>query len=206
QQGLRVIVGSRHAADGEAVAGRLRTAGHQAQGIEIDVARPESVAAAIETLHQLGTHVDVLINNAGVYPHGTVLDTPMDVMGDAYEIHVFSPMALIRACVPAMIAAGYGRVVNVSSGLGQMSDGLGGAAPYSMTKAALNALTLQTANETKGNIKVNAVCPGWVQTRMGGEGAPRSVDQGAASVIWAAVLPDDGPTGGFYRDGQQIAW
>ena len=206
QRGLRVIVASRNGVDGETVAARLRTAGHDAQALEINVADPDSIAKAVDVLRQRDEHIDVLVNNAGVYPHGTLLSTPMDVMRETYEVHLFGPMALCRTFVPGMLAAGYGRIVNVSSGLGQMSDGLGGSAPYSMSKAALNALTLQLANETKTTVKINAVCPGWVKTRMGGEGATRTVEQGAAGVIWAATLPDDGPTGGFFRDGQPLAW
>ena len=106
-----------------------------------------------------------------------------------------------------MLEQGWGRIVNVSSGMGQLKD-MGGLWPgYRMSKAALNALTRIAADELgPGGIKVNAVCPGWCRTDMGGRSAERSVDQGAEGIVWAALLPDDGPTGGFFRDGKAIDW
>ena len=106
-----------------------------------------------------------------------------------------------------MQARGYGRIVNVSSGLGQIS-GMGGSWPgYRMSKAALNALTRIVAAEVgSANIKVNAMSPGWVRTDMGGQGAPRSVAQGADTIVWLATLPDDGPSGLFFEDRKPIAW
>jgi NAD(P)-dependent dehydrogenase (short-subunit alcohol dehydrogenase family) len=105
-----------------------------------------------------------------------------------------------------MIARGYGRIVNLSSGYGSFAEGLEGPAAYSLSKAALNALTVRLAREARGDVKVNAACPGWVRTRMGGDTAPRAVEEGANTIVWLATLPADGPSGGFFRDRRAISW
>jgi NAD(P)-dependent dehydrogenase (short-subunit alcohol dehydrogenase family) len=105
-----------------------------------------------------------------------------------------------------MVERGWGRVVNVSARYGLFSEGLKGPAPYSLSKAALNALTRKLADEVPATVKVNAVSPGWVRTRMGGPAAPRAVEQGAASVVRLATLGDDGPTGRMFYDDQPVDW
>jgi NAD(P)-dependent dehydrogenase (short-subunit alcohol dehydrogenase family) len=114
---------------------------------------------------------------------------------------------MCQAFLPLMKKNDYGRVVNVSSGMGQLND-MGGAWPaYRISKTALNALTRIFAAELAGtNVKVNSVCPGWVRTAMGGRSATRSLQEGAAGIVWAATIEDDGPTGGFFRDGERIEW
>ncbi|HEX5871127.1 MAG TPA: SDR family NAD(P)-dependent oxidoreductase, partial [Longimicrobium sp.] len=116
------------------------------------------------------------------------------------------PIRLIRALVPNMVARGYGRIVNVSSGWGSFAEGMGGPGAYGVTKAALNAMTVRLSNELPASIKVNAMCPGWVRTRMGGDAATRTPDEGADTAVWLATLPDDGPTGVFFRDRKPIEW
>lgn len=105
-----------------------------------------------------------------------------------------------------MVERGYGRAVNVSSGYGSFAEGLEGPAAYALSKVALNAHTLRLASEVSGDVKVNAACPGWVRTRMGGSGATRSVEQGADTIVWLATLDGDGPSGGFFRDRERIGW
>jgi NAD(P)-dependent dehydrogenase (short-subunit alcohol dehydrogenase family) len=105
-----------------------------------------------------------------------------------------------------MVARKYDRVVNVSSGWGAFSEGMSRPASYSITQAALNALTLSLARGTSGDVKVNACSPGWVRTRMGGSGADRSPEEGADVIVWLATLPREGPDGGFFRDRTQLAW
>ena len=111
-----------------------------------------------------------------------------------------------QAFIPLMQSGSYGRIVNVSSGAGALNEMGGGTPAYSISKAGLNVLTIKLAAAVSGNFLVNAVCPGWVRTDMGGSNAPRSVAEGAASVVWAALLPESGPSGGFFRDGKPIAW
>ncbi|HKS17112.1 MAG TPA: SDR family NAD(P)-dependent oxidoreductase, partial [Planctomycetota bacterium] len=106
----------------------------------------------------------------------------------------------------SMLKRGYGRVVNVSSGYGSFAEGLNGPAPYSLSKAVLNALTLKLSSDVKGDVKVNAACPGWVRTRMGGPEADVSAEEGADTTVWLATLPSSGPNGGFFRRRKKIAW
>jgi NAD(P)-dependent dehydrogenase (short-subunit alcohol dehydrogenase family) len=123
----------------------------------------------------------------------------------ALEINTLGPFRICQAFVPAMVRRGYGRVVNVSSGGGSFGEGMGPVA-YGASKAALNALTVKVAEVARGDVKVNAMCPGWVRTGMGGAGAPRSPEQAADTMVWLATLPPDGPNGGFFRDRKPIPW
>jgi NAD(P)-dependent dehydrogenase (short-subunit alcohol dehydrogenase family) len=126
---------------------------------------------------------------------------------ETFKTNTLGPLQLIQAVVPHMKARGYGRIVNLSSGAGQLADMGGGFPAYRMSKAALNALTRIAAAELgPGDIKINAMCPGWVKTAMGGPGATRSVEKGAETAVWLATLPADGPTGGFFRDRKPIPW
>lgn len=201
-RGYRVLLGSRELAHGEREAATLRSAGGDVTAVALDVAHQASVDALAEQCRG----VDVLINNAAVCPEGGVVETSPAALEEAVAVNLLGPWRLLRAVLPHMVQRRFGRVVNVSSGWGSFEDGLDGPAAYSVTKAALNALTLVASRGLPANVKVNAVCPGWVRTRMGGAGADRDVDQGAAGVVWLATLPADGPTGGFFRDGERIAW
>ncbi|WP_147124456.1 SDR family NAD(P)-dependent oxidoreductase [Shimia ponticola] len=164
----------------------------------LDLAEPEA-------RHLPDTGFDILINNAGV-----LFDRPLLADPDGYRLSmsvmVDGPYDLIRQIGPAMAARGYGRIVNVSSGWGSFSEGLGGGGAYGMAKAALNGLTVLAARELPSAVKVNAMCPGWVHTRMGGQSAPRTPQEGADTALWLATLDDSGPTGGFFRDQKPINW
>jgi NAD(P)-dependent dehydrogenase (short-subunit alcohol dehydrogenase family) len=168
----------------------------------LDVTDPDSVAQAVAELGRL----DVLVNNAGIlydtWQSPSTAD--LDQVREAFDVNVLGAWRVTQAALPLMGAGG--RIVNVSSGAGMLT-GMGAGTPaYGVSKAALNALTLKFAAELRGRgILVNAVCPGWVATDMGGPGG-RPVEQGAASVLWAVDLPDDGPTGGFFRDGRRLEW
>jgi NAD(P)-dependent dehydrogenase (short-subunit alcohol dehydrogenase family) len=168
QQGLRVLVGARVPASGAEAVARLRADGAEASLLPLDLARPEAVDAALATLARDHIHVDVLVNNAGVYPAGGLLEVSIETLRETMEVNVVGPIELCRALVPAMLRARYGRIVNVSSGLGSFDAGLRGPAAYSLSKASLNALTLVLSHELSGDVKVNSVDPGWVKTRMGG--------------------------------------
>jgi NAD(P)-dependent dehydrogenase (short-subunit alcohol dehydrogenase family) len=113
---------------------------------------------------------------------------------------------MIQHALPAMNSHGWGRIVNISSGMGQLSEMGGGSVAYRLSKTAMNAITRFANAEAKPNVKINSICPGWVRTDMGGASAPRTLEQGASGVVWAATLPDNGPSGGFFRDGKAIAW
>lgn len=203
-QGHEILLGSRDRGRGEEAAAELADAGGDVRVIQVDVADAESIDRCIAEVADPG--VDVLINNAGIYPSGSVLDGDPEDYRRCMDVHLHGPLRLIQGLVPGMVDRGGGRVVNVSSGSGSFGEGLEGPAPYCISKAALNALTVKLAEELPDTVKVNTLCPGWVRTRMGGSNANRSVEEGARGVVWAATLPDDGPTGGFFRDGEPIPW
>ena len=196
RNGHEVILGSRDKAKGERVARGLRV-------VQLDVADQASVERAAREID----HVDILVNNAATlydtWASGT--DADLDQVHEALETNLFGAWRTAQACLPLLRRSQHGRVVNVSSGSGSIS-GMGAGAPaYSVSKAALNALTRILAAELRRDrILVNAVCPGWVATDMGQGGRP--VSEGAAGIVWAAELPDDGPSGGFFRDGRPLAW
>ncbi|HYJ47786.1 MAG TPA: SDR family NAD(P)-dependent oxidoreductase, partial [Pyrinomonadaceae bacterium] len=126
---------------------------------------------------------------------------------EAFETNTLGAWRMCQAFIPLLRRSAHGRVVNVSSESGSLASMGGGTPAYSVSKAALNALTRMLADELKSSgVLVNSVCPGWVATEMGGRDAPRSVEEGAASVVWAATIPDGGPTGGFFRDGEPLPW
>ena len=195
-QGLEVIVGSRDLAAGQTIANQIG-----AQAIALDVSDPASIAQAVADAGP----IDVLVNNAGILGQGSVLDDPVEFSA-SMDVMVRGPYLLMHHLVPHMRAQNYGRIVNLSSGWGSFAEGLQGPASYGVAKAALNALTVASAATLPSTIKVNAMCPGWVRTRMGGSGATRSPEQGADTAIWLATLDQNGPTGGFFRDRASIDW
>ena len=206
-QGLRVVLASRDLPDGDRAARDLGSgATADILVVQLDVSDQDSIVACSEELTKRNVHVDVLVNNAAICPDGSVLELDHAIAENALRTNLAGPFWLIRAFVPAMVRAGYGRVVNVSSEWGSFAGGLGGPLGYSLTKAALNVLTIKLAREVSDDIKVNAACPGWVRTRMGGTAAPRSVEQGAETIVWLATLPPNGASGGFFRDKQTIPW
>jgi NAD(P)-dependent dehydrogenase (short-subunit alcohol dehydrogenase family) len=153
--------------------------------------------------------VDVLVNNAAILlgEDEGMLETPIADLRATFETNVMGAIAVSQAFVPGMVERGHGRIVNVSSQAGQLSSMETYAPAYSISKAALNAFTRQLAAETKGtDVLVNSACPGWVRTDMGGPGAPRSVEEGADTIIWLATLAPKGPTGGFFSDRRKIDW
>jgi NAD(P)-dependent dehydrogenase (short-subunit alcohol dehydrogenase family) len=131
----------------------------------------------------------------------------MNMVRETVETNVYGPLLLCQALVPLMERNGHGRIVNVSSGMGQLSDMGSGNPAYRLSKTALNAVTAMVSAQVRGrNILVNSMCPGWVRTDMGGSAAPRSVEQGADTALWLGTLPDEGPTGGFFRDRKPVSW
>ena len=167
--------------------------------------RPEK---AVREAQRRFERIDVLVNNAGVH-YDTwqgVCDADWRIVREAFETNLFGAWRMAQAVAPLMKAAKWGRIVNVSSEAGSLASMGAGTPAYATSKAALNALTRILAAELHGTgVLVNSVCPGWVATDMGGSGG-RPVEDGAASILWAVTIPDDGPTGGFFRDGKPLRW
>lgn len=213
RNGLLAVLGSRDVAKGRAAAATLASEGLEPPVVALDVRDSDSIRAAVDEVMHLFGRIDVLVNNAGILKEGQtpeeskVIEVSPALVIETYETNAVGPLRMIQAVVPIMLKGGYGRVVNLSSGAGQLSDMGAGYPAYRMSKAALNALTRVTAAELGPTpIKVNAMCPGWVRTDMGGANATRSVEQGAETAVWLATLPEAGPTGGFFRDKAPIAW
>ena len=206
QRGFTAVLGSRDLEKGRAAAEGL--GGLDVDPRRLDVADPGSVRELASELEDAYGRLDVLVNNAATLydTWQTGVDADLDVVHEALETNLFGAWRTAQACLPLLRRSEHGRIVNVSSGGGALSSMGAGTPAYSVSKAALNALTRILAAELRGDrILVNAVCPGWVATDMGGPGG-RPVEQGGASVMWAVLLPDDGPTGGFFRDGRQLDW
>ncbi len=205
-----VVLGSRDLAKGQHAADELRAHGADVEVHQLVVTVASSIAELRTSAEQRWGRVDVLVNSAGIIgsPNDlSVLKMTDRQLEDTLENNFFSALHMCQALVPLMKRANFGRVVNVSSGMGQLSEMGAGAPPYRFSKAALNVLTRILSVELEGtNVLVNSVCPGWVRTDMGGESAPLSLSEGASGIVWAATLPDGGPTGGFFRRGEALPW
>jgi NAD(P)-dependent dehydrogenase (short-subunit alcohol dehydrogenase family) len=206
--GLRVILTARDRLKAELAARGLRDAGVVVAS-RLDVTSTASIQALAAELAAQDDHVDVLVNNAAILlDEGRgIIDLAADDLRRTFETNLFGAVAVSQAFVPGMVSRGYGRIVNVSSAAGQLASMNTYAPAYSMSKAALNAFTRQLAAATKGTgVLVNSADPGWVRTGMGGRNAPRSVEEGADTIVWLATLGAKGPTGGFFSDRKPIAW
>jgi NAD(P)-dependent dehydrogenase (short-subunit alcohol dehydrogenase family) len=182
--------------------------GRETLGLACHVGEWDAIPGFIDAVLERFGRIDVLVNNAGIHYDSDETATTADwrIVREAFEVNLFGAWRVAQAIAPMMRAARYGRIVNVSSQAGSLSTMSGGTPAYSTSKAALNALTRVLAGEFAGTgVLVNSVCPGWVATDMGGRGG-RPVAEGAAGIIWAATLPENGPTGGFFRDGKPLAW
>jgi len=192
---------------GHAVLASARTPDDVAP-VRLDVTREADIQQVRELVAERYGRLDVLINNAAItydtWQRPSTAD--LDVVRQAAETNLYGAWRLTQVLLPLLRASEHPRIVNVSSEAASFASMGSGTPAYTVTKAALNAVTVMLAGELRRDrILVNAVCPGWVATDMGGPGG-RPVAAGAASVIWAATLPDDGPTGGFFRDGRRLPW
>jgi NAD(P)-dependent dehydrogenase (short-subunit alcohol dehydrogenase family) len=208
--GIRVVLTARDETQGGAATKKLRGDGLDVDFHVLDVTSEGSIRTLAGWLEATCKRCDVLVNNAGIMadPRGSrVLDSRLQTWRDTLETNVIGPLLLIQALVPLMKKHRYGRIVNLSSGQGQLADMGPGTPAYRVSKTSLNALTRTLAAElASSGILVNSMCPGWVKTDMGGAGAPRTVEQGADTAVWLATLPDGGPSGGFFRDRKAIPW
>ena len=206
--GFIVLLTARNAGKAKASADALRSAG-RVEALVMDVADANSIANAAAEVAKQYERLDVLINNAGINYDTWETVANADINGTVMETittNLLGPWRVCQAFLPLLRKSRAGRIVNVSSESGSLADMGAGPPAYQVTKAALNALTRTLAGELRGSrILVNSVCPGWVATDMGGSGG-RPVADGAAGIVWAATLPQDGPTGGFFRDGKPLPW
>jgi len=207
-RGFIVILTARDEAKALVAADELNTAG-RIEPLVLDVADGGSIARAGADVTEEFGYLDVLINNAAIHYDTWERVENADIDGavkEAIATNLLGPWRMVQAFLPLLRKSRAARIVNVSSESGSLAHMGAGPPAYQVTKAALNALTRTLAGELKGaGILVNAVCPGWVATDMGGPGG-RPVRDGAAGIVWAATLPDDGPTGGFFRDGKPLPW
>lgn len=206
--GHKVILSSRDSHKGQTALQSIQQDGYDLIFHQLDVTDQASIQALKNWIGDQFGRLDILVNNAGINydTWHTALNADLREAHQTIEANLFGPWYLSQALLPLMQKNNFGRVVNVSSGAGAL-NGMGSGTPaYSISKAGLNVLTIKLAAEVGGGILVNAVCPGWVRTDMGGSNATRSVAEGAAGIIWAATLPAGGPSGGFFRDGKPINW
>jgi len=207
--GLRVLLAARDRARGQVAVAALRHEGLEVDFHRLDVTDQTSVRRLVKDVADRMGRVDVLVNNAAIYVDRglSAVEVDLALVRQTMETNFYGPLRLCRLFVPLMQRHGYGRIVNVSSRMGSLHHMGGGALAYRTSKTALNALTRVLAADLAGtNILVNSVDPGWVRTEMGRAHAARSVEEGADTAVWLATLPDDGPTGGFFRDRQPAHW
>lgn len=211
--GLIAVLAARDLEKGKVAAAALAAEELDVPIVALDVTDADSIRAAVAEVRGLFGRIDVLVNNAAILKEGllpedtSVLDVSGDLVNQTFLTNTVGPLRMIQATVPGMRERGYGRIVNLSSGAGQLAEMGSGFPAYRLSKSALNALTRTTAAELGAHeIKINSVCPGWVRTDMGGPHATRTVEHGAETAVWLATLPEDGPTGGFFRDMKPIPW
>ncbi|HEX8180910.1 MAG TPA: SDR family oxidoreductase [Pyrinomonadaceae bacterium] len=208
-RGCTTMLGARDAQKGAAAANALQQSGLKVISVQLDVTDQQTIDAAKHLIAERFGKLDVLVNNAAIlYDSWQRAERAnLDTVRAAFETNTLGAWRMCQTFSPLLRKSEHARIVNVSSESGSLTLMGGGTPAYSVSKAALNALTRMLADELRpARILVNSVCPGWVATEMGGADAPRTVEEGAASVMWAVTLPDDGPTGGFFRDGEPLAW
>ena len=203
ERGHTVLLTARSAGAAAAAARAIN-----AEPLQLDVTDPASIAAAARQVAGRYGRLDVLVNNAAI-TYDTwqrAVDADLAVVREAAETNLYGPWLMVQQFLPLLRASEHPRIVNVSSEAASLASLGGGTPAYTASKVALNALTRMLAAELRrDHVLVNAVCPGWVATDMGGPGG-RPVEAGAASVVWAATLPGSGPVGGFFRDGRPLPW
>jgi len=211
RQGLVVVLTSRDQDKGLKTAADFQKQELPVRFHPLDVTSASSIRALASFIEREFGRCDILVNNAGIFPDdyesSSILHSDLQTIRTAMETNVYGPILMCQALIPLMKKNNYGRIVNFSSGMGQLSDMNGGSPGYRISKTAVNAVTRIVHDEIQGqNILVNSMCPGWVKTDMGGPGAPKSVEDGADTAVWLATLPDGGPSGKFFRERKEIPW
>jgi NAD(P)-dependent dehydrogenase (short-subunit alcohol dehydrogenase family) len=207
--GFKAILASRDPEMSHEAAQKLKESNLDVSFVVMDVDNQESIRQAAMTVNERYGRLDVLINNAGVYldENEKLLTMEPSILEGTMTTNFFGAYHVIRSFIPLMEKQGYGRIINVSSEYGAMSEmSYQGVGAYKLSKLALNGLTRLVAAEINGDIKINAVDPGWVSTDMGGPSAPRTPKQAAESILWLATIGPEGPNGEFFRDGRRIDW
>src|SRR6058998_3462688 len=207
-KGFHVFIGARNQDAGRKAADEIAKKGGKATFLKIDVAENSSVTAAARKFAKAADHLDVLVNNAGIIVDGDngILEISDDLFRNTLETNTLGALRVTRAFAPILRKSKAPRVINVSSGGGQLTGGADGWAPaYCISKTALNGVTSQLATALP-KFAVNSVCPGWVRTDMGGQGAARSVEEGADTIVWLATDARQNLTGKFLRDRKEIPW
>lgn len=208
-KGFKVILTSRNSKMGHEATQKLKESNLDVSFMVMDVDNQESIRQSAITVNERYGRLDVLINNAGMYldENEKLLNMSPSILEGTMATNFFGAYHVIRSFIPLMERQGYGRIINVSSEYGAMSEmSYQGVGAYKLSKLALNGLTRLIAAEITGDIKINAVDPGWVSTDMGGPSAPRTPKQAAESILWLATIGPEGPNGEFFKDGKRIDW
>ncbi len=211
EQGITVLVSARTKADADSAAGQLKELGIDALGVELEVTNGKHIAALAKWIGEEYGKLDILVNNAGIWAEPAKVEGAFET---TFEVNTFAPYHITEALLPLLLESDAGRIVNQSSALGSIQFLLSNelaqrlATPaYAASKAALNMLTVYWAKKYEGtNLKINTVHPGLVKTRMGGEKAELSPEEGARTAVQYATLPADGPTGGFFYMDNELPW
>jgi NAD(P)-dependent dehydrogenase (short-subunit alcohol dehydrogenase family) len=209
RRGFHIVMAARDEGKGPQAAEGIRAQGGKATFLSLDVSNSDSIGNAAGQFAKIADHLDVLINNAAIYPDRgwTILTLPRDRLAQTFQTNTFGALEVTQAFLPYLRRAAAARIINVSSGYGQL-EGLSPDVPsYCLSKLALNGLTIMLAEALRaGRVAVNSMCPGWVRTDMGGPNATHSVEEGADTAVW---LADEAPhelTGKFFRNRQEIPW
>lgn len=213
QRGFKVIMAMRSPDKAQKIVNSLKTKDLDIVPMKLDLSQEKSIQDFVETVKREYGYVDVLVNNAGILidsedgGNASIFKTKSSTIQKTFATNTLGPFLLTQKLFPLMQQEGYGRIVNVSSGMAQLSEPQSASAAYRLSKTALNMVTNLFASEVRGlDICVNSVSPGWVRTDMGGPHADRSIEQGIRGILWAATLPKGGPNGGFFRDGEPLNW
>lgn len=219
-KGVTVALMARNVSVANTATQRLPSGAAPVKGFALDVTDTNSVRDGVRAVVDHFGRIDILVNNAGIYPEndapadpaarrpGAGLSTDPAMVLDTIDCNSVGPYRVLQAALPVMRTQGFGRIVNVSSQMARLSDMHPGSPAYRMSKTALNALTTVVHAELSDmpNIKINSADPGWVRTDMGGPTADRDIAEGIDTIVWLATLPDDGPSGGFFRDRKPTDW